>query len=223
MIVKNVTVLLDFADGTLAGAFTDLGYPVRWKRGERRDLPKEVVDRVTKSGGIITIADDDAPESRIVEGAEPAQVDLQALYRKLYGKVSKQRVVFPEGFRDGTLANELAAIGHPPEFGVGEISELPLSLIDKLVKSGAFLTNDSETIRQNESQQGKHQLKIRQWQEEAAETAKRKKAKQEANEHNQSTLAEIERLSFEWSKLDGKSKTRDALWMKIEELRQSLK
>ena len=222
MIIKNVSVLQDFLDGTLAGAFADLGYPARWKRGERRDLPKEVLDRVTLSGGVITIADEDAPESRIVEGAESKRVDLQAHYQKLYGKASKMRVLFPEGFRDGTLTNELAAVGHPPEFGVGEIAELPRGLVDKLLNSGAFVETDYEAMRQYESQQGKHQLKIRQWQEETADSAKQKKAKEETNKHNQFTLAEIDRLSSEWMKYSP-GNTRDALWQKIEELQKSLK
>lgn len=220
MIIKNVVVLQDFVDGSLAEAFADLGYPARWRRGERRDLPQEILARVTLSGGVISI-DQTAPESRVVEGAEPSQNDLQAIYEKKYGKARKIRVMFPEGFRSGDLANECAAIGHPAEFGVGEISDVPADLLDKIIASGATVATDAESIRQAESQQGKHRLKVSQWQEEQEQIAKQKKSKLATNAHNESILAEIEQVDAEYITATGK--TKEALWQRRMELRKSLR
>jgi hypothetical protein len=130
--MNNVTVLHDFFDGTLAEEFKKLGYPPQWKRGEKRNLPDDLVTKVTRSGGQITIADAGAKESRLTVSAEPVTIDAEQHYVDAYHKVPRITVLFPEGFRDGTLSDELAALDHPAEFGVCEIASLPQSLLEKI-------------------------------------------------------------------------------------------
>lgn len=217
----RVTVLQTFNDGTLADDFAKLGYPNSWKAGEYRDLPQELIKKVTTSGGVITIADDDAKESRIVETSEPARIDAVEVNKAKYAKAKRVRVMFPEGFKDGTLENECAALGHPSSFGVCEIVELPVSLLEKIKMSGGLFETDPETLAQHANQQAKHQLKIQQWEQEREQAATFAKQSQEATKHNQSILAEIETLSAR--ALTATGKTKEALWQRINELHQSLR
>ena len=149
--MNNITVLQDFFDGTLADDFKKLGYPAKWKRGEKRNLPESLIQRVVGSGGQITIANEGAKESRITVVAEPATTDAERHYKDAYHKVPRVTVVFPEGFKDGALTDELAALGHPVVFGVGEIASLPKSLIEKIVLSGGLVETDSEAIAQHKN------------------------------------------------------------------------
>jgi hypothetical protein len=221
MIVKNVTVTQDFSDGDLADVFVRLGYPGTWKRGERRDLPQDVIQRVTRSGGVITFAEEGAKESAIVVGAEPQKLDAKPYYEGVFKKAPKRRVLFPEGFRDGTLTDECAALGRPPEFGVGEIAELPVKLIDKIKASGGMMETNPEAIAQFEHQQGKHLQKIKDYQEAKKRADEFTKKAHEAQEHNKSALAEIEELSARVISTTGK--TKEALWQRINELQKSMK
>ena len=147
--------------------------------------------------------------------------DLQAMHEKKYRKATRVRVVFIEGYSNGNFAPEFAAIEHPPVFGVGEIYDIPLELLDKIVRDGGFVAQDSETLLQYEPLQGKHRQKVKEWREEQAQLAKQKKAREDANTHNESILAEIEQLSREWMKSTGA--TKDALWQRITELRRTLR
>lgn len=212
--VKNLTVVQDYFDGSVADAFTKLGYPARWKKGERRDLPQEIVKRIVESGGLITIAEPTAKESAFVQGAEPTHTEPK------FGKV-RTRVVFPEGFRDGAIAADCAAIGHPDTFGVGEIVDLPPALIEKIKRSGGFVSTDPDAMLQFENQQGKHQLKIEQWHAARKAEAERMQARQATEGHNKSVLAEIEELSERVITATGKQK--EALWKRIDELHKSLR
>lgn len=219
--MKNLTVQANFFDGTLTAEFEKRGYPAVWKRGERRDLPDWLMRRVALSGGIVTIADDNAKESHIAQGAEPAQADLVEHWEKKFKKAKTVQVLFPEGFRDGSLAAELAAIGHPTEFGVGEIGDLPAELVEKIVRSGAVVERNPEAIAQFSQQQGKHQLKVRQWREEQERVAQRAEEHRKVTEHNKATLEAIEELSTQYIAATGKTKV--ALWQRMTELRKSLK
>lgn len=221
MNVKNVTVTHDFFDGDLAAAFSKLGYPAKWKAGERRDVPQEVIRRVIASGGIVTFAEDGAKESTLPVFSQPRQDDLQAHYEAKYGKAKRVRVLFVETFRDGTLEAECAAVGHPAEFGVGEIAELPQSLLDKIRASGGLVSTNAEEIEQAINQQGKHQKRIQEWREERDRQAKSAIASRAAAEHNAGILQEIETLSTR--ALTATGKTKEALWQRINELHQSLK
>ena len=221
MIVKNITVTQDFVDGDLSEVFTKLGYPSFWKRGERRDLPQDVVQRVTRSGGVITFAEEGAKESAIVKGAEPQKIDSVAHYQTAFKKNPKVRVLFPEGFRDGTLSDECEALGRPPEFGAGEIAELPIKLIDKIKASGGLMETNPEAVAQFEHQQGKHLQKIKDYQEAKKRSDEFTKKNLDAAEHNKTILAEIEQLSSDWMKSTGNTKV--ALAQRIDELRRSLK
>ena len=161
--MNNVTVTQDFFDGTLADDFAKLGYPPQWKRGERRTIPDSLVKAVTRSGGQITIADDSAKESKEVVFAEPAVTDGEAHYRKLYKSAPRVTVFFPEGFKDGTLSAEFVACDHPSTIGVGEIVSLPQDLLAKIKESGGLFETSPEVVALYRNQQGKHQLKVRQF------------------------------------------------------------
>lgn len=219
--MKNVTVLHDFFDGSLADAFTKLGYPPLWKRGEKRDIPDELAKRIVDSGGQLTIADDNAKESKVVKGAEPAKNDNIKHYQEKYKKAKLVTVVFPEGFRDGGLTDELAALEHPAEFGVGEIVKLPESLIERIIASGGLAEKNSETINMYKNQQAKHELKIRQWQAEQTKQKELEEHYKGVTEHNQKILAEMEDLSAKFIGQTGK--TKEATWQRIQDLQSRLK
>lgn len=221
-LIKNITVTRSFKDGALNDVFKRLDYPAEWKVGERRDLPEDVLKRAIASGAQITIADPGAKESKIVEGAAPAETDALEAYTKQYGKDKRVLVVFPEGFKDGTFTEALAAIGHPAEIGVGEILELPLNLIEKIKASGGMYDTDPEIIQQTINNQGKHQLRVRQWQEEQERNGKDLENRKAKAKHNKDILAEIESLSSDYINATG-SKTKEAIWQRIGELRATIK
>jgi hypothetical protein len=214
--MNNITVLRDFFDGTLAEEFEKLGYPAKWKAGEKRNLPNELVTKVTRSGGQIAIADAGAKESRLTVGAEPVTIDAEQHYTDAYHKAPRITVLFPEGFKDGALTDELAALGHPAEFGVCEIASLPRSMIEKIVISGGTVETDSEAIGYYRSQQAKHQKKVNEWREERARQRQASLKRRESAEHNKGVQAKIEELSARAVNATGK--TKEALWKRIDEL-----
>lgn len=218
----NVTVTQDFFDGSLAGEFTKLGYPAKWKSGEKRDLPEMLIKRIVSSGGVITIPSEGAKESYITpQAAKPAPVDYEKVYKEKNKKEKFVRVVFPEGFRDGSLAAECAAIGHPAEFGVGEIVELPKQLYERIVASGGLVSENAEEMKQYVNQQLKHKNRVLEWQEAHKREAERIASKAENAEHNQKLQTEIEELSGQV--LTAKGKTKEALWQRIRELRSQIR
>lgn len=214
--MNNVTVATDFFDGSLADDFAKLGYPAKWKAGEKRNVPDILIKRIAASGGQITIADENAKESKIATYTEPVNIDAEQIYKDKHKKAKTLTVCFPEGFRDGSLADELAALGHPAEFGVGEIASLPPSLIEKITSSGGLTDTNPEVIRQNEKQQDKHRVKIEQWQAERERQAKQMEDGKRTQQHNKEILAEIEELSARTTTATGK--TKEALWARIREL-----
>jgi hypothetical protein len=216
----NITVATDFFDGTLAEEFSRLGYPAKWKAGEKRNIPESLIKRIVTSGGQITIADDNAKESKIVIAEETAKIDIEQYAKEKYKKEKTVKVVFPEGFRDGTLSDELAALGHPAEFGLGEIISLPLPLIEKIRASGGLVETDSEVIDQQKNQQEKHKVKIEQWQAEHKRQVEESSKRKEATEHNKEIQQEIEDLSARAITATGK--TKEALWKRIRELYSKL-
>ena len=49
------TVARHFVDGNLAQAFSQLGYSVEWAKGEKRNLPMWLIERVAQSGGEVEL------------------------------------------------------------------------------------------------------------------------------------------------------------------------
>lgn len=215
-----VTVATDFFDGILADDFAKLNYPARWKAGEKRNIPESLIKRIAASGGQITIADEGAKESKIATPAEPVQIDAEQHYKDRYKKAQTKTVMFPEGFRDGNFAEELAALGHDAVFGVGEIFSLPLALIQKIELSGGLMETDAEAIDRQKNQQKKHQVRIEQWQAERERQAKETIKAQEAENHNKEIREEIEELSARAITATGR--TKEALWKRIRELYSKL-
>jgi hypothetical protein len=204
----------------LNDTFRKLNYPAVWKVGERRDLPEEVLKRVISSGGQITFADPNARESKLVEGAAPAVIDAEALYIQQYKKGKKVRAFFPEGFRDGNLTAEFAAIGHPAEIGVGELVDLPRELLERITASGGLVSTNPEEIKRAESNQAKFALRNKEWREQDLASKANNEKYKLIGEHNKAAMAEIETLSREFITATGAE--REALWQKIRELKTSL-
>ena len=164
--------------------------------------------------------DDSAKESKIIQGGESEPTDLEAHYRKLYSKEPKVRVVFPEGWTDGTLSPQFAALNHPATFGAGEIAFLPNSLLEKIHQSGGLVETNPFAIDQYKNQQRKHEIKVEQWQAER-EHQNAMTAQTQANaKANEKLLAEIEKLSARFLKANGTA--REALWQRINELQGQL-
>lgn len=218
-IVKNVTVLKTFKDGSLSTIFSRLGYPIEWKAGERRDLPEDVLRHVILSGAQISF-DATAKESAVTHETPSIDVDAKAIAEKAYTKAKKTRVMFPEGFRDGSFADELAALNHPPTFEPGEIIELPTAVLEKITNSGGLFTTNQEEIDQFINYQLKHAVRIEQWRKDQEQQKARNEANQASAAKNASTMAELEELSKDY--IEAKGAFKDAIWTRIVELKGRL-
>lgn len=220
----RVTVAKTFHDGNLSEKFSALGYPATWKAGEWREIPPEVLKLVVASGGMITVPDDNAKESKVVVGAEPQHIDGVDAHAKKFAKQKTVEVVFPKGFKDGGLTELFEAINHPAEIGVGEIIELPVTLLEKIKLSGgesSLMEQNPEVIALYRDQQAKHLQRIKEWKENRVKMREYTERTKTLAAHNESVLSEIETLSSKLPITTGKAKI--TLKARIDELYKDLK
>jgi hypothetical protein len=226
----KLAVKKPWRDGNLSEQFLRLGYPSTWLPGRYRNLPTALAKRVEQSGAQIVIPLDEMPEDKLFIGA-PATIigeeQKEEIAKERMEKEPRVKVKFDFGFRDGTLADQFAAINHPPVVGVGEVLELPASLFEACQRSGARMTQNPEEIRLElaSNQQAKHTFRAEAWVREHEQQKAQAAQNAEKKEREAEIWKEIERLSARVIvvKNTGRSlKAREALYQRIDALYQEM-
>lgn len=133
------------------------------------------------------------------------------------------RVVFPEGFSDGNLSADFEKLGHSPIYGIGEIADLPETVLEKVKRSGGVFTTNPDEISQAQSRQGTHIRRENEWVAKRAKSDVVNKERVEKKEMQRQMKAKIEldALRARLPLLYGREER--IVWRRIQDLEASLK
>lgn len=123
-----------------------------WKAGTLRTIPHSLAQACKRSGAPLAHPEDGMPEDNYREPGPPVVVDAHAHYAEKFGQEPFVRVMLltaggkEQHFTDGSLSAEFGALDMEPTLHLNEILELPRSLVERCIASGAQFTNAPEEM-----------------------------------------------------------------------------